>query len=138
MNRIHEELNVKCAKAPASIATATATKSDYVDASGADEIEFYWSMASLASGKTMTVKIYEADDTSGTHAAKIAEGAVTAGTSAIAGATACASIRVPGNGKRYYCAEITHDTGSGVVCSCVAISRPYYCPDVEANLVVSA
>ena len=128
-NRLHEELDIRCVKAPASIATATATKSDYVDGSGVDEIAFLWSMATLASGKTMTIKIYAADDDTGTK---------TAGDDAIAQATGCASIKVAGDQKRFYCAEITHDAGSGVICSCVAIARPFYCPAVEPALVVSA
>ena len=104
-NRLHEELDIRCVKAPASIATATATKSDYVDGSGVDEIAFLWSMATLASGKTMTIN---------------------------------ASIKVAGDQKRFYCAEITHDAGSGVICSCVAIARPFYSPAAEPALVVSA
>ena len=107
-NRLHEELDIRCVKAPASIATATATKSDYVDGSGVDEIAFLWSMAK------------------------------TAGDDAIAKATGCASIKVAGDQKRFYCAEITHDSGSGVVCSCVAIARPFYTPAAEPALVVSA
>ena len=136
-NRLHEELDIICVKAPASIATATATKSDYVDGSGRDEIAFLWSMATLASGKTMTIKVYAADDDSGTNAAVVATGTVTAGADAIANATGCASVKVPGDGKRFYCAEITHDSGSGVICSCVAIARPFYCPAEEPALVVS-
>ena len=136
-NRLHEELDIICVKAPASIATTTATKSDYVAGSGRDEIAFLWSMATLASGKTMTIKVYAADDDSGTNAAVVATGTVTAGADAIAKATGCASVKVPGDGKRFYCAEITHDSGSGVICSCVAIVRPFYCPAEEPALVVS-
>ena len=134
-NRLHEELDIICVKAPASIATAT--KSDYVDGSGRDEIDFLWSMANLASGKTMTIKVYAADDDSGTNAAVVATGTVTAGADAIAKATGCASVKVAGDGKRFYCAEITHDSGSGVICSCVAIARPFYVPATEPALVVS-
>ncbi|MBQ6359031.1 MAG: hypothetical protein IJI97_08815 [Clostridia bacterium] len=137
-NRLHEELDIRCVKAPASIATATATKSDYVDGSGVDEIAFLWSMATLASGKTMTIKIYAADDDTGTNATVVATGTKTAGDDAIAKATGCASIKVAGDQKRFYCAEITHDAGSGVVCSCVAIARPFYSPAAEPALVVSA
>ena len=137
MQRLHEELSIVCVKAPASIATATATKSDYVAAAQNDEIEFLWTMASLAAGKTMTVKIYAADDSSGTNAACVATGTVTAGESAIAKATGAASVRVAASGNKFYCAELTHDTGSGVVCSCVAIARPLYCPAAEPALVVS-
>ena len=65
-------------------------------------------------------------------------GTVTAGADAIAKATGCASIKVAGDQKRFYCAEITHDAGSGVICSCVAIARPFYSPAAEPALVVSA
>ena len=136
-NRLHEELDIVCVKAPASIATATATKSDYVDGSGKDEISFLWSMASLGSGKTMTIKVFAADDGTGTNAAVVATGSVTAGADAVAGATGCASVKVAGERPRFYCAEITHDSGEGVVCSCVAIARPFYCPATEPALVVS-
>lgn len=136
-NRLHEELDIICVKAPASIATATATKSDYVDGADRDEIAFLWSMASLGSGKTMTIKVYAADDATGTNAAVVATGTVTAGADAIAKATGCASVKVAGDRARFYCAEITHDSGSGVICSCVAIARPFYCPAAEPALVVS-
>ena len=136
-NRLHEELDIRCVKAPASIATATATKSDYVDGSGVDEIAFLWSMASLGAGKTMTLKVYAADDATGTNAAVVATGAKTAGADAVAGATGCASVKAAGDRKRYYCAELTHDSGSGVVCSCVAVARPMYMPGTEPALVVS-
>lgn len=137
MQRLHEELSIQSVAAPASIATATPTKSAYVAAAGNDEIAFIWSMASLGAGKTMTVKIYAADDSSGTNATVVATGAKTAGASAVAGATACGSVKVAATGNKYYCAEITHDSGSGVVCSCVAVARPTYCPAAEPTLVVS-
>ena len=103
-NRLHEELDIRCVKAPASIATATATKSDYVDGSGVDEIAFLWSMAALASGKTMTIKIYAADDDTGTNATVVATGTKTAAAD-IAKATGCASIKVAGEQMRFYCRE---------------------------------
>lgn len=137
MQRLHEELSIISVAAPASIATATATKSAYVAASGNDEIAFIWSMASLASDKTMTIKIYAADDSSGTNAQAVATGTKTAGDSAVAGATGCGSVKVAASGNKYYCAEITHNTGSAVVCSCVAVARPIYCPAAEPTLVVS-
>ena len=40
MQRLHEELSIQSVAAPASIATATPTKSAYVAAAGNDEIAF--------------------------------------------------------------------------------------------------
>ena len=135
-SRIHEELAIIPVKAPASIATATATKSSYVASAAQAEIEFVWTMASLANGKKMTVKIYGATASDGTGATAVSTSEFTA-TADTTNATASISVKVPSDGYAYYCAELTHDSGAGVVCSCIALARPIYAPAAETTLAVA-
>ena len=60
MNRIFERISTVCCLAPASVSASTETATDYVAAKGISSIDFHILLASLASGKKLTVTAFVA------------------------------------------------------------------------------
>ncbi len=137
MNRISEDIAVIVAKAPASLASATEMTSDYISAAGRSSIDFVVQFAELDAEKTLTVEIYQADDSSGTNAAKLAEATFTAPSAITAGGRAIASINPAGDSKPYYAVKLQHDQGAAVVCGVLALCREIYLPP-DAGWVLQA
>ena len=115
MTRIFERISTVCCLAPASVAASTETATDYVAAKGILSIDFHILLASLASGKTLTVALYSADDSTGANAEKVAETSFTAA-DAMSKVAAVVSIEVD---APYYCVKFQHDSASAVMCSAV-------------------
>jgi len=122
MNRIHEALKHTVAMVPASVAASTETASSYLSAADLPEVEFLLSTGAIASGKTLTVALYAADDSSGTNAKKVAEKVFTA-SSDMASAVAVVSARVTADRGGYYAVKFQHDCAAAVVCA-VTMSAP--------------
>ncbi len=127
MNRIHEEILVENVLAPVSVAASTETATAYISGAGADTIDFVVEMATLASGKKLTLALYAADDTAGTNAEKLAEQVFTA-SAAMTKVAAIASTQVRGDQRTHYAVKLTHDSTAAVICSCVALSRQGFHP----------
>lgn len=124
MNRIFERISTVCCLAPASVSASTETATDYVAAKGISSIDFHILLASLASGKKLTVALYAADDSSGTNAKKVAETSFTAAeTMSKVAAVVSAEVDAP-----YYCVKFRHDSAAAVICSAVCNCRGMYTP----------
>lgn len=127
MKRICEALAFQAVLAPASVSASTGTTSGYVDASGADEVEFVVSTAPLGAGKSLTVTLLAASDSGGSDAEELGEATFTdaEGTAAQA---AVVSYKVSPEYGRYVAVKFQHDADAAVTCSAVAAARQIYRP----------
>ena len=71
MKRISETLALQNVFAPQSVDASTDKTSNYVDLSGVEEAVFLISTAALGAGKSLTVKLMAASDSSGSDAEEI-------------------------------------------------------------------
>ena len=135
MNRICEEVQFLGVFAPQEVATATEKTSAFVDASGADVVEFLIYTGALSSGKKLTVGIHTSAEASGGSPEKVGDAEFT-----VSGAEpglAVVSYRVQGGRGRYVGVSFQHDADAGVDCAVVAVVRPAYRPPEDGwKLVV--
>lgn len=126
MERICEQVRYLDVFAPQAVATATEKTSAFVDASGADTVEFLIYTGALSSGKKLTVSVHTSADASGSSPDKVDDAEFTA-----AGAEpglAVVSYKVRGDGGRYVGISFQHDAGAEVDCAVVAVVRGRYLP----------
>ena len=135
MNRICEELKSAVALVPVSLATATDSTPVYIDCAEFTMVDFLISHGALESGKTVTVKVYAADNPSGTNATKVGETDFVAGGALTSGVYA-ASARISADKGRYYGVVIQHDKGSAMVVSGVAVGKVKYLPAKTPALII--
>lgn len=127
MNRICEALSHQVAFAPQAVATVTEKAGDYLSVSGLSEVEFLVSTGALATGKTLTVGLYAADDAAGTNAVKVDEKAFIASED-MASALAVVSARVTADRGGYYAVKFQHDAGADVICAVTMSGVVHYLP----------
>lgn len=122
MNRIYEELAHSCVLAPQTVAAATEKTSAFVDAAGADELEFLVSAAALGAGKSLTAAVYGAASADGAGGVKLGEAVFTdpVGTGPV---LAAVSVRPAAASGRYIGLKIQHDGTAAVVCGATVSVR---------------
>lgn len=126
-HRINEEIKFVPLFAPASQAAGAAlTAGEYVSVSGFKEVEVIISAGSLASGKKVTVEVYDSDDSSGTGAKKIAEGGITGDSSS--SYVLVIPVDITASVNNYLSIKIGNDSASAVGVSAVAACRRNYLP----------
>lgn len=136
MERICEALKHTVAMAPASVAASTETATSYLSAAGMSEVEFLVSTGAIASGKTLTVALYAADDSSGTNAQKVVEKVFTA-SAAMTSAVAVVSARVTADRGGYYAVKFQHNCAAAVICAATMSGPVRYRPaENDWSLVV--
>lgn len=120
MKRINEALGFQAVLAPQSVAASTETTSAYVDLSGVEEVAFLISAAALGAGKSLTVKLVTASDSSGSDAEEIGTAKFTdaLGTQA---QVAVVTYRPIAQHGRYAAVKIQHDGADAVVCGVTAV-----------------
>ena len=126
MNRICEEVQYLDVFAPQAVATATKKTSNFVDASGADVVEFLIHTGALESGKKLTVGIHTSADASGSSPNKVGDVVFTAADAAPG--LAVVSYCVQGNRDRYVGVSFQHDAAEAVICAVTAAVRPMHRP----------
>lgn len=136
MNRIHEDISIIAASAPASLAASTDLSSGYISGAGRQSIDFVIQFSALAKNKTLTVSVYQANDSTGADAEKITESVFTA-SEALTNGRVIASVRVKGNGGGWYGVKVQHDNSAAVHCSILALCRENYIP-LDAGWVLQA
>lgn len=127
MERICEALKHTVAMAPASVAATTETATSYLSAAGMPEVEFLVSTGPIASGKTLTVALYAAEDSAGANAQKVAEKAFTASAD-MDSAVAVVSARVTADRGGYYAVKFQHDCAAAVICAATMSGPARYRP----------
>ena len=125
MNRIHEALAFQNVFAPQSVDAATDKTSDYVDMSGVDEVVFLISTAALGAGKSLTVKLMAASDSSGSDAQEIGAAKFTDAVGT-APQVAAVSYRPSALPSRYAAVTFQHDGAAAVVCGVTAAATARY------------
>ena len=126
MERVCEQVKYLDVFAPQGVATATEKTSAFVDASGADTVEFLIYTGALTSGKKLTVGIHTSADISGSSPDKVDDAEFTAVDAAPG--LAVVSYRVRGDRGRYVGVSFQHDAGAEVDCAVVAAVRGRYLP----------
>ena len=127
MRRMFEAMAIQAVFAPQSVAASTDKTSAYVDASGADETAFLVSCAPLGKGKSLTVSLMAASDSTGSDAKEIGKAVFTdaVGTDAQVAVVSCRTSAAAG---RYLAVKFRHDGAAEMVCSVTAAgaerSRP--------------
>ena len=128
MRRIVEALDIQTAMAPASVSASTDTTSGYVDASGAEEIDFIISTAALGAGKALTVTLMGANDGEGDGAAAIGDAVTFTDAVGTEPQAAVVSYRVDPQKARYLAVKFQHDAAVAVICSVAALRKGAYRP----------
>lgn len=119
MIRAYELYDFRLACAPVSLATATASTPIWLDAENAYEAAVSVAHAQIASGKKLTVELYESDASDGTGAEKVGSAEKTF-TAAEAGVYTVSHRREPGC-KRYIGVKVTQDTDAAVILSATVL-----------------
>lgn len=125
MNRICEEVQYQDVLAPQSVAASTETTSTFVDASGADVVEFLIHTGELESGKKLTVGIHTSADAGGSSPDKVGDAEFTA---AGGPGLVVVSYHVQASHGRFVGVSFQHDATEAVNCSVVAAVRGRYLP----------
>lgn len=127
MNRMHEVLAFQNVLAPQSVSAETDTTSAYVDLSGVDEVVFLLSTAALGAGKSLTVKLLAASDSSGSDAEEIGEATFTdaVGTAPQLAVVSCRPSAAHG---RYAAVKFQHDGAAAVICGVAAAAGQLHRP----------
>ena len=127
MNRIHEGLAFQNVFAPQSVDASTDKTTAYVDLSGVDEAVFLISTAALGAGKSLTVKLMAASDSSGSDAEEIGSAKFTdeAGTEP---QLAVVTYRPTAAHGRYVAVKFQHDGAAAVICGVTAAADGLYLP----------
>ena len=126
MNRICEDVQYLDVFAPQAVATATEKTSAFVDAAGADVVEFLIYTGALSNGKKLTVGLHTSTDAGGSSPEKVGIAEFTA--SSAEPGLAVVSYRVQGSRGRYVGVSFQHDGGSDVDCAVAAVVRQAYHP----------
>lgn len=126
-HRINEEIKFIPLFAPSSqTAGASLTAGEYVPVSGCREVEVIINAGSLASGKKVTVEVYDSEDSSGTGAKKIADGVIVGdGSSSY---VLVIPVDITADVNNYMFVKIGNDSASAVGVSAVAACRKNYLP----------
>lgn len=127
MERICEALKHTVAMAPASVEASTETATSYLSTAGMPEVEFLVSTGPVASGKSLTVALYAADDSAGTNAQKVAEKVFIASVDMVS-AVAVISARVTADRGGYYAVKFQHDCATAVICAATMSGPVRYRP----------
>ena len=135
MNRIHEALAFQNVFAPQSVDASTDKTSNYVDLSGVDESVFLISTAALGAGKSLTVKLMAASDSSGSDAQEIGTAKFTDAVGT-APQLAAVSYRPSALHGRYVAVIFQHDGAAAVVCGVTMAANTLYVPVNDWVLVV--
>ena len=126
-HRINEEIKFIPLFAPASqTAGASLTAGEYISVSGCKEVEVIIIVGSLASGKKITVELYDSDDSSGTGAKKIADGVIAGDDSS--SYVLVIPVDITESVNNYLSIKIGNDSASAVGVSAVAACRKNYLP----------
>lgn len=126
MVRMHEVYQNSCVYG-GSLAASTPAASAFVDTAGALEVEFLAALASLSSGKKLTVGVYTSDVEVGTDAVKVAEAVFTA-ESAKSAPVVSVSYRPTGLHGRYVGVKVEHDDTAARLCAVLASVNAMYRP----------
>ena len=135
MKRISETLALQNVFAPQSVDASTDKTSNYVDLSGVEEAVFLISTAALGSGKSLTVKLMAASDSSGSDAEEIGSAKFT-DAEGTAPQLAAGSYRVSALHGRYAAVTFQHDGAAAVVCGVTVAANTLYVPVNDWVLVV--
>ena len=122
MHRINEGLAFQNVLAPQSVSAETDTTSAYVDLSGVEEAVFLISTAALGAGKSLTVTLLAAGDSSGSDAEEIG-GAVFTDAVGTAPQLAVVSCRPSAAHGRYAAVKFQHDGAAAVICGVAAACK---------------
>lgn len=135
MNRINEELVFQTVLAPQSVDASTPKTSEYVDASGVEELVFLVSAAPLGANKSLTVTLMAASDSEGSDAEEVGTAKFTdsVGTNP---QTAVVSCRPSAGTGGYLAVKFQHDGAAAVVCGVVAAANTMYLPVVSGWTLV--
>lgn len=135
MNRIFEALAHSCVFAPQSVDAVTAKTTDYVDVSGADEVEFLLSTGALGAGKSVTVEVLTSKSADGTGAVKVAEAEFA---DEVGGdpALAVISFRPTALHDRYVAVKFQHDAVAAVSCAVTVSAKVGHLPAVTGMTLV--
>lgn len=137
MNKIYERLKSILLIAPEAQTAAGETTSSYIDCSTYGELFANVSIGALAAEKKVTVKIYSADDTSGTNAAEAGSAVYTAPTGGATSATVLCSAMIIPSRKRYYAVKVSNDAAAAVPICATALATLTYNPDsATPNIII--
>lgn len=127
MVRFSERMAVLPVLAPQSVAASTDTTTEYLDASGASQVAFLVSAAPLGEGKSLTVTLLAASDSSGSDAQELGE-AVFTDEEGTEPRTAVVSYEVSALHGRYLAVRFQHDGAAAAICSAVALADQIWRP----------
>ena len=129
-NLIHEAIDIKAVIAPVAQTAAGNTTGAYL-ACPPDygTIDFVIRSGALAQGKSVTVEVYQATDTSGTGAAEITayETVFTAPTGGATDNTIILSVMSADVSKGFVTVKVTNDAAAAVPLDAFAMIRKMHC-----------
>ena len=129
-NLIHEAIEVKPVIAPVAQTAAGNTTGAYLACPPAyGTIDFVVRSGALAQGKSVTVEVYQATDTSGTGAAEITayETVFTAPTGGATDNTIILSVMSADVSKGFVTVKVTNDAAAAVPIDAFALIRKQHC-----------
>lgn len=129
-NLIHEAIEVKPVIAPVAQTAAGNTTGAYLACPPAyGTIDFVVRSGALAQGKSVTVEVYQATDTSGTGAAEITayETVFTAPTGGATDNTIILSVMSADVSKGFVTVKVTNDAAAAVPLDAFALIRKQHC-----------
>ena len=129
-NLIHEAIEVKPVIAPVAQTAAGNTTGAYLACPPAyGTIDFVVRSGALAQGKSVTVEVYQATDTSGTGAAEITayETVFTAPTGGATDNTIILSVMGADVSKGFVTVKVTNDAAAAVPIDAFAMIRKQHC-----------
>ena len=129
-NLIHEAIEIKPVIAPVAQTAAGNTTGAYLACPPAyGTIDFVVRSGALAQGKSVTVEVYQATDTSGTGAAEITayETVFTAPTGGATDNTIIISVMGADVSKGFVTVKVTNDAAAAVPIDAFAMIRKMHC-----------